>query len=158
MEVNATEPQPLDPRVRTEWILERLAVVGSATIAAGVVGALNAGAFGAIALVVLVGLGGVAAAVGWSRLAYSRWRVQLTEEALVLQHGVIWHTHSTVPYARLQHVDVSRGPFERLLGLARVQLHTASADTDGAIPGLDEAVADEVRDFLLARAGTTDAV
>lgn len=158
MELHTTEPQPLDPRVRTEWILERLGLVGAATLGAGILGAAAGMGGAAAALAAVVAVVGVVAAVGWSRLAYDRWRVQLTDRALVLQHGVIWHTLSTVPYARLQHVDVSKGPFERMLGLARVQLHTASADTDGAIPGLDETVADQVRDLLLARAGSTDAV
>jgi membrane protein YdbS with pleckstrin-like domain len=144
--------------VRTEWILERLGLVGAATVGTGILGAAAGMGGSAAVLAAVVAIGGVAAAVGWSRLAYDRWRVQLADRALVLQHGVIWHTLSTVPYARLQHVDVSRGPFERMLGLARVQLHTASADTDGAIPGLDQALADQVRDLLLARAGTTDAV
>lgn len=144
--------------MRTEWILERLALVGVATVGAAVLGGLGGGPGGALGAAVVVAALGVGTALGWSRLAYARWRVQLTDRALVLQHGVIWHTLSTVPYARLQHVDVSRGPFERLLGLARVQLHTASADTDGAIPGLDEEMAAEVRDLLLARAGSTDAV
>jgi len=56
-----------------------------------------------------------------------------------------------VPYGRLQFVDVHAGPLDRLAGVARVQLHTASASSDAAIPGLAPAEASRLRDRLAAR-------
>ena len=56
-----------------------------------------------------------------------------------------------VPYARLQYVDVQAGPVDRMLGISRVQLHTASASTDAAIPGLVPDEAARLRDRLTAR-------
>lgn len=157
MDVGRAGAQPLDPRVRTEWILER----GATSALVAVVGAVVAWATGpawAGAVVLASGLLVTAGVVFWARLAFSRWQVTFAERALVLEHGVIWHTVSTVPYARLQHVDVGRGPVERWLGLARVRLHTASASTDAEIPGLDASAAPAVRDELLARSGAADAV
>ena len=41
-----------------------------------------------------------------------------------------------VPYGRMQFVDVYAGVVDRMFGLAKVQLHTASARSDAYIPGL----------------------
>ena len=57
---------------------------------------------------------------------------------------------SIVPYGRMQFVDVTAGPMERLFGLATVQLHTAAAASDAKIPGLPPAEAARLRDRLAA--------
>jgi len=55
-----------------------------------------------------------------------------------------------VPYGRMQYVDVTAGPLDRRLGLAKVVLHTAAAASDAAIPGLPLAEAERLRDRLAA--------
>lgn len=72
-------------------------------------------------------------------------------EELLVRHGVLWRTVVVVPYARLQYVDVHAGPIDRRLGIARLQLHTASAGTDAAIAGLPPAEASRLRDRLTER-------
>jgi membrane protein YdbS with pleckstrin-like domain len=50
----------------------------------------------------------------------------------------------------MQYVDVKAGPLERALGIATVQLHTAAAASDAAIPGLPTEEAARLRDRLAA--------
>jgi uncharacterized protein len=69
---------------------------------------------------------------------------------LLVRHGILYRRLSIVPYGRMQFVDVTAGPLERLLGLATVQLHTAAAATDARIPGLPPAEAARLRDRLTA--------
>ena len=57
---------------------------------------------------------------------------------------------SVVPYGRMQFVDVTAGPVERMFGLATVKLHTAAAATDAKVPGLLTAEAERLRDRLAA--------
>jgi hypothetical protein len=57
---------------------------------------------------------------------------------------------SVVPYGRMQFVDVTAGPVERVFGLATVKLHTAAAATDAKLPGLATAEAERLRDRLAA--------
>jgi uncharacterized protein len=73
------------------------------------------------------------------------------EDDLLVRRGIMWRQIVVVPYGRLQYVDVQAGPVDRIFGIARVQLHTASAATDAAIPGLPPAEAARVRDRLSAR-------
>lgn len=85
---------------------------------------------------------------------HRQWRYTLGPEALEIRHGAVFRQRSVVPYFRVQHADISSGPLERKLGLVRLRLRTASAGTDGEIPGLTEEAATAARDRILARAGT----
>jgi uncharacterized protein len=69
---------------------------------------------------------------------------------LLVVSGILFRRLVVVPYGRMQLVDVRRGPIERYLGLATVQLHTAAATTDATVPGLPPDEAGRLRDRLAA--------
>ena len=56
-----------------------------------------------------------------------------------------------LPYFRIQHIDVEHGPLDRWLGLARLEVHTASVTA--SLPGLPADQAPGVRAALLQLAG-----
>jgi membrane protein YdbS with pleckstrin-like domain len=78
------------------------------------------------------------------------WGYAERADDLLVRHGLMVRRLSIVPYGRMQFVDVTAGPLERLFGLATVQLHTAAAATDAKIPGLPPAEAARLRDRLAA--------
>lgn len=71
-----------------------------------------------------------------------------THEDLLIRSGIMFRTLVVVPYGRLQYVDVNAGPLDRAFGVAKVQLHTASASTDAVLPGLPPGEAARLRDRL----------
>jgi membrane protein YdbS with pleckstrin-like domain len=71
-------------------------------------------------------------------------------EELVIRKGRLARTLVSVPYGRLQFVDVQSGPLARRLGLAELELHTASPQTGGTIPGLPIEEAEALRQRLAA--------
>lgn len=73
------------------------------------------------------------------------------DEELLVRTGIMFRRIVVVPYGRLQFVDVQAGPLDRMLGISRVQLHTASAASDASIPGLPPDEAARLRDRLTAR-------
>ncbi|GAB6938254.1 PH domain-containing protein [Isoptericola variabilis] len=73
------------------------------------------------------------------------------DDDLLIRKGIMFRTLVVVPYGRMQYVDVEAGPLDRKLGIAKVQLHTASASTDADIPGLVPDEAERLRDRLTAR-------
>jgi hypothetical protein len=84
--------------------------------------------------------------------AYARWGYALREHDLLIQSGVLVHQRVSIPAGRIQHVDIHQGPLERALGLARVQVFTASGGgADGVIPGLAPEAADALREQLVRR-------
>lgn len=73
----------------------------------------------------------------WVVARYRVWVYQIREDAMYLERGVFRHVRSLVPYVRIQHVDTSRGPLERALGLSTLVVYTAgSRGADVSIPGL----------------------
>jgi membrane protein YdbS with pleckstrin-like domain len=76
------------------------------------------------------------------------WGYAEREDDLFVRRGVLFSRLSVIPYGRMQFVDVTAGPAERLFGLATVRMHTAAAASDARIPGLESAEAARVRDRL----------
>ena len=79
------------------------------------------------------------------------WGYAERDDDLLLRHGVMWRRLLVVPYGRLQFVDVEAGPIGSALGIATVQLHTASAHSHAAIPGVPADEAARLRDRLASR-------
>lgn len=76
------------------------------------------------------------------------WAYSERADDLIVRRGLMFRRISVVPYGRMQFVDVTAGPLERVFGLATVRLHTAAAASDARIPGLDAEVAGRLRDQL----------
>jgi hypothetical protein len=117
-------------------------IAGAAAWSAG--SSIAAGAaLGAIAL--------CSAAAWWFvRNRFRAWGYLERDEDLEVRRGVMVQRLSVVPYGRMQFVEITTGPVERLFGLATVKLHTAAADSDARIPGLDPDEAARLRDRLAA--------
>jgi membrane protein YdbS with pleckstrin-like domain len=101
---------------------------------------------GVISAVVMVALG-----LLWAwflRRRFRAWRYQERNEDLIVARGVMVQRLSVVPYGRMQFVEVTAGPIERLFALSTVKLHTAAAASDARIPGLERAEAARLRDRL----------
>jgi membrane protein YdbS with pleckstrin-like domain len=76
------------------------------------------------------------------------WGYAERDDDLLVRHGLLLRKLSIVPYARMQFVDVTAGPMERMFGLATVTMHTAAAASDARVPGLPSAEAARLRDRL----------
>ena len=104
-----------------------------------------------------IALGALAVAALWawgwwlSGRQVPAWGYAERDDDLLVRHGLFFRTLVVVPYGRLQYVDVEAGPVDRRFGLAKVQLHTASPDSDAAIPGLPPEEAARLRDRLAER-------
>jgi uncharacterized protein len=141
--------QPVSPRLATARLVTTAIVLG-VPLVGGVVAAVLSGAAWVWA---------VPAAL----LALAAWCVVLiprqvraigyAERAddLLIRKGIVFRSMVVVPYGRMQYVDVQAGPLARAVGIAQVQLHTASPGTDAAIDGLPPEEASRLRDQLASR-------
>jgi membrane protein YdbS with pleckstrin-like domain len=77
---------------------------------------------------------------------------QLRDDDLVFRKGILFQRIVSVPYGRMQLVDVNRGPLARAFGLSELKFVTAAAATGVVIPGLPELEAEELRDTLVTLA------
>ncbi|MQA26940.1 MAG: PH domain-containing protein [Micromonosporaceae bacterium] len=76
----------------------------------------------------------------------------LGEHAFAVRHGLITHHLILVPYARIQSIRVSQGPWQRALGLATVYADTAGTGIVAAAEHRDLAEARWLAAELTARA------
>lgn len=97
-----------------------------------------------------------AAHVAWlqykPRLAYGHSFFRMDGEGIEIRRGAIFRSIISVPRSRVQHTDVSQGPFERHHGLGTLQIYTAGV-SHALVPlsGLAHPRALEIRDALLPR-------
>jgi uncharacterized protein len=137
----------LDPRVRPLWwTISTFVLLGTLLVAWGLGRLLDDGWGGLPPLFVFVV--GVPLAVALPALRYRRWRFALRDHDLWIRRGVLWLNTSVIPYARLQFVDTTQGPLDRLFGLAQLIVHTAAPGTSGRLPGLAAAEAESLRERL----------
>jgi len=80
---------------------------------------------------------------------YRRLRYRLTERMLHSVHGWMFHTDTIVPFVRVQHLDVTRGPLDKLFGTASLVVHTAGTHNSiVTVHGLAPDRAAEIRDII----------
>jgi uncharacterized membrane protein YdbT with pleckstrin-like domain len=95
----------------------------------------------------------------WCFLSYKFYRYQLTDLSLKIERGVIYKRYVSIPYERVQNVDIYRSLLERILGLSSIYIQTAGSSfgahpaisTEGRLPGLDVKIAEEIREELIKR-------
>ena len=88
---------------------------------------------------------------------YHTLRYDFDDDGVSMRWGILFRREVSLTYARIQDIHLSSNVIERWLGLARIQIQTASgsAGAEMTIEGLREF--EEVRDFLYSRMrGATD--
>jgi len=157
-ELGDGELVPLERRVLSLWRIRSSLALGVwvALVLAASAGAgqVVPGLLAALALAVVAGL----LVRWWTSLVWRSWQFRVGDGALHLRHGVLTRRESTIPYHRVQHIDLEAGPLERRMGLTSLILRTASASSDSTVPGIDADDADALRARILALVGTGDAV
>ncbi|MCR4326293.1 MAG: PH domain-containing protein [Candidatus Roizmanbacteria bacterium] len=86
--------------------------------------------------------------------AYKNYRYQLTKSGIEIEKGIIWKKQITIPYERVQNIDILRGPIARAFNVANVHIQTAgisgAALTEGVIPSVLPEEALQIKNGILA--------
>jgi membrane protein YdbS with pleckstrin-like domain len=140
--------RPVSPELTRVRLITLAVVLAVPLVASVVVGvALTRWALLGTVGLLLVGLwaawvvGRQVSAISWVEL----------EEEIVIRKGRLFRTLVSVPYGRLQYVDIQSGPLARAFGIASCEIHTASPESGGSLPGLPVAEAEALRARLAAR-------
>jgi len=90
---------------------------------------------------------------------------EVSETSFRKSHGVIHKNDVTIPFNRIQNVNITRSLSDRILGLARIDIETAgnvvtdrtnvggasSTTAEGHLPGVTLKQGEEIHDLLLER-------
>lgn len=90
------------------------------------------------------------------KVRWMRWRYEVREAEIELQHGLFIVKRTLIPMIRVQHVDTTQGPLLRKYNLAVLTISTAA--TVHAIPAIAVEEADALRQQIsvLARVAKED--
>lgn len=100
----------------------------------------------------------------WGLLTHYYYRYSLTEDGINIEKGVINKKYITIPYQRIQNVEIYRGILLRLLGISDLQIQTAGMSytlnsknnnrpvAEGRLPGIDKALAVQIQDQIVKQA------
>lgn len=82
---------------------------------------------------------------------YRSLRYHLEEEGIAAEWGVLFRREISLGYSRIQDIHLASNLLERWLGLARIQVQTASGSSEAemTLEGLPDAA--EVRDWIYSR-------
>ncbi|MBQ9022074.1 MAG: PH domain-containing protein [Eggerthellaceae bacterium] len=142
----------LDPRVKSVWrfndaiwiCIVMLPLIACAFVMTFFPESLGIGRLLLIVLLVLWVVLLVIWLVVLPPIRYARWRYEITPEYLDIAKGIFWRKRYIIPFIRVQNTDTRQGPILRMFGLASVTVSTAAHEHE--IPGLDAAIAEELRD------------
>ena len=83
------------------------------------------------------------------RRRWRAWGYREEEDELHVRHGLLIRYRTVVPFGRVQHIDIARGPLERYFGLSTLVLHTAGTHNASILlPGLGEHDAVAMREVI----------
>jgi putative membrane protein len=110
----------------------------------------------------LAGLALLAFMVGGLLLYWQRFEFRVGANEIRIDSGILNRTHRSIPFDRIQDVDITQGPIARLVGIAKVKFETGAsggADKDeGALHAIPLQRAAELRGLIRAhRSGNVDA-
>lgn len=80
------------------------------------------------------------------QITFMRYRYRIDGDKVDIRRGILYITHNMVPIERIHQVDVSRGPINRIFGLANVTITTAGGTV--SIEYLKEDVAEAIAEKL----------
>ena len=90
--------------------------------------------------------------LGFKKKSYS-----IRDKDITYRSGLLWHSVTTIPFQRVQHCEVNRGPLDQLFGLASLKVYTAGGgSTDLQVPGLSPEDAEQMKSFILKQISGND--
>ena len=74
----------------------------------------------------------------------------LRERDIIYRKGWLWSSTTIIPFNRIQHCELSQGPFEKMYNLAKLNVYTAGGQSsDLRLPGLKKEEAARIKEFLV---------
>ncbi|GGB59177.1 PH domain-containing protein [Blastomonas aquatica] len=105
------------------------------------------------AWVIVIAFVAIVAMFGTGVWKWWRFSYRLDAEELRIASGILNRNVRSIPYERIQDVNLERGPLARMLGMARVRLETGSSGSgdEGVLDSVDLAEAERLRDVIRLR-------
>lgn len=89
-------------------------------------------------------------------LSYNRYFYEVGNDWIKIERGIIWKEYTSIPYGRIQNIDINRGIIARLLGFSTVNFETAGQSgnkirNEGCLPAIEINDAEKIEEFITKR-------
>jgi len=82
----------------------------------------------------------------------------LREKDIIYKRGFIFNKTTVIPFKRVQHASISRGIWDKLLGISSLNVFTAGGSgSDITIPGLEPEMALKLKEAIAVKVSRDDA-
>ena len=71
----------------------------------------------------------------WASIYWKNYGFELLDDKIIVKRGVIGKRKVSIPYDRIQNVNVVQGVMERIFGVSNIQIETAGGSGSGASGG-----------------------
>jgi membrane protein YdbS with pleckstrin-like domain len=101
----------------------------------------------------------------YARLSYRFWGYEFTKNELKIEKGIIWKTYKSIPYGRIQNIDIKRGVLARIIGFSTLEIQTAGysaisangrsygTHSEGYLPAVSVDESEKIRSMLIKKIG-----
>ncbi|MFA6126171.1 MAG: PH domain-containing protein [Bacteroidales bacterium] len=87
-----------------------------------------------------------------TRLSFSKRGYLIREKDIAYQRGLIRYKLTSIPFNRIQHVELIQSVIAKRMDLATIKVYTAGSSSDDLeIPGLTLGAARQIREFLTGK-------
>jgi membrane protein YdbS with pleckstrin-like domain len=82
-------------------------------------------------------------------IEFKKRKYAVREKDISYKKGVLFRSMTTVPFNRIQHLEIDEGPISRFLGLVSLSVFTAGDSSDDLkISGLLKQEAEQIKEFI----------
>jgi putative membrane protein len=84
---------------------------------------------------------------------WNKFSFRVGENEIRIDSGILSRTHRSIPFDRIQDVDITQGPLARILGIARVRFETggSAGEEEGVVQAISLDRAEQLRTLVRAR-------
>ena len=98
----------------------------------------------------------------YANMYYDRYLYEITKDAVKIEKGIIWKKYISIPYKKVQNINIKRGIFARILGFSSVEIETAGQSgysrrgnrvyqSEGYLPSIEVKDAEKIREFIMEK-------
>jgi putative membrane protein len=113
-----------------------------------VIGALAAQFGGPTVPILVIAIALIAA---WITIGYLRYRYKVTDESIIIHHGVLFRQRRVVPRSRIQNIDLRAGLVQQVLSVVTARVETAGGQgTEALLHVVSRREGERLRETLMA--------
>lgn len=87
-----------------------------------------------------------------TNIAFKKKSFGVRQKDIIYRTGFLYSSVTIIPFNRIQHIEVTIGPVEKLFKLATLKIYTAGgAQSDLKIPGLKNEKAHKIKSFVISK-------